>query len=201
MTPKKTQKLVYGVGINDLDEPVKVNGKYFKFYVVWTSMLQRCYSEKYQTKKPTYRGCSVCDGWLLLSNFKVWFDVNYREGMALDKDILVKGNKIYSPDTCRFVPQYINSLLCDSGAARGDLPLGVSAMKSKLKNGQITTTYEARCNDGHGSHPSETFKTIPEARQWYVTTKARIVKEQAAHALGAGDINGDVYKALIAREW
>ena len=201
MTPKKTQKLVCGIGVNDLTEPVKKNGRNLKFYDTWVHMLQRCYSEKCQTKKPTYRGCSACDEWLLLSNFKVWFDTNYRDGMSLDKDILIQGNKVYCPETCRFVPGYINSLMTDAGAIRGELPLGVSARKPNPKTSRVNTTYMARCSDGHGGELDKTFKTVAEARQWYITTKKKIANEQAIRGFEAGDITEDVYQALITREW
>ena len=201
MTPKKTQKLVYGVGINDLDEPVYKNGSHLKFYASWVSMLRRCYSEKYQTRFPSYKGCSVCPEWLLLSNFKEWFASNHRDGLALDKDILVKGNKVYSPKACSFVPQYINSLLTDAGAIRGELPCGVVAQKPNPKTRKISTTYTTSCWDGHGKKLTRTFKTVAEARQWYTTTKKKVTSEQAIYAFEAGDINGDVYQALITREW
>ena len=200
MTQK--QKLVYGVGVNDIDEPVKINGKPLKFYNTWKSMLKRCYSEKYQAKNPTYVGCGVCDEWLVLSNFKVWFDANYRTGMELDKDILIPSNKVYSPDTCQFVPHHINSLLTDDGANRGDYPLGVRARKPNPKTGKrVNVTYEASCRDGHGGKLHKTFKTVAEARQWYITTKKKVAKEQAIHAFEAGDITEDVYQALITRQW
>ena len=195
------QKLVQGVGINDLAEPVEINGKSLKFYNTWKSMLQRCYSEKRQTKKPTYRGCSVCDEWLSLSTFKEWFDANYRDGMELDKDILIPGNKVYSPEACSFVPGYINTLLTNAGAARGDYPLGVKAMKPNPKTRRINTTYEARCCDGHGKNLCKTFKTVPEAAAWYTMTKKKVADEQAIHAFGSGDITEEVYQALIIREW
>ena len=79
----------------------------------WENMKQRCYSEKYHKKYPTYKGCYVCDDWLNYDNFKKWFDKNYNsetmKDFVLDKDILVEGNKIYSPETCCFVPQEINN--------------------------------------------------------------------------------------------
>lgn len=79
----------------------------------WENMKQRCYSEKYHKKYPTYKGCYVCDDWLNYDNFKKWFEENYNpetmKDFVLDKDILVEGNKTYSPDTCCFVPQEINN--------------------------------------------------------------------------------------------
>ena len=197
----KTQKLICGVGINDLYGQNTQNGSKLKSYNTWKDMLARCYSEKCQAKKPTYVGCSVCDEWLILSNFKKWHDINYRENMALDKDILIPGNKIYSPEACSFVPQYINSLLTDAGAARGDLPLGVVAQKPSPKTNRVNTTYTALCSNGNGKLFRKTFKTVPEAAAWYVTTKKRVVKEQAIRAFEAGDITDDVYQALITREW
>ena len=198
---KQTQKLVYGVGINDLYGQTTQNGKQIKVYVVWRYMLERCYSESLQKKFPSYKGCSVCPEWLLLSNFKEWFDIPYRDGMALDKDILVKGNKVYSPRTCRFVPHHINSLMTDAGTIRGELPLGVSAQKPNPKTGRISTTYTAFCWDGHGKKLTRTFKTVAEARQWYITTKKKIANEQATRAFEDGEIMSDVYQALITRDW
>ena len=201
MTAKQTnKKLAYGTAVNDLAEPVYKNGSKLKFYGTWHHMLERCYSKKSLSKRPTYRNCSVCPDWLVLSNFKKWFDANYREGSTLDKDILIPGNKIYSPEECSFVPQYVNSLMTDAKAIRGDLPLGVRAHKPN-SHGQINTTYEAQCSNGNGKQMTKVFKTVAEARQWYIATKKKVANEQAIHALEAGDITGDVYQALITREW
>lgn len=95
---------VYGIGIigNGKYKPGR-NGKHSMQYKSWNEMLKRCYSEKYQSKYPTYKGCSVCDEWLNLQNFGRWFDNNYVDGLHLDKDIKTKGNKQYSPSTCTFV--------------------------------------------------------------------------------------------------
>ena len=91
-----------------------INHKPTRAYVHWYQMLRRCFSVKYQDKKPTYIGCQVCDEWLNFQNFAQWYEENYyevnEEEMHLDKDILVKGNKIYSPNTCIFAPKKINDL-------------------------------------------------------------------------------------------
>ena len=200
-TNTMTKRLVCGVGINDLAEPVYKNGSNLKFYGTWKHMLERCYSGKFQIKEPSYIGCSVCPDWLVLSNFKEWYDINCRDGLALDKDILIQGNKVYSPVTCRFVPGYINSLMTDDGANRGKLPLGVSAIRPDPKIGRINTTYMARCCNGNGKQTTKNFKTVEGARQWYSTTKKRVANEQAVRAFESGDITEDVYQALITREW
>lgn len=121
---RNSKKLVYGVGVKG-DGVATVNGKTTKAYVAWNHMLGRCYCPKSLSKYPTYTGCSVCNEWLFFPTFKEWFDNNYIAGFHLDKDLLVAGNKIYSPDTCVFVPPSINNLFTDHGRARGDYPIGV----------------------------------------------------------------------------
>lgn len=109
------ERTVYGVGYVGQGEYTTVkNGKHSKTYKVWTSMLQRCYSEKTLELNNTYLGCSVSDDWCNFQIFAKWFDENYYEikgeRVELDKDILFSGNKIYSSNTCLFVPQRINKL-------------------------------------------------------------------------------------------
>jgi len=95
---------VYGVGfVGDGEHKPRVNGKNSKPYKTWCGMLERCYSDKYQAKYPTYIGCSVDPIWHNFQNFTKWFDENYIEGYHLDKDCKIEGNKIYSPENCLFV--------------------------------------------------------------------------------------------------
>lgn len=105
--------LVMGVGINDANYPIKkrVCGKQVQdpFYAVWSGMLERCYSDKYHQKKPTYKDCTVCDEWLTFSNFKSWMERQDWEGKHLDKDFLSEDVKIYSPRTCVFVNPRLNA--------------------------------------------------------------------------------------------
>ena len=106
-------KLVLGVGFNDKTRPAKVDGKKVKEYALWQHMLERCFSEKYQTLYPTYRGCNVSDNFLSYSFFYDWCQEQIGFGKVdekgrswcLDKDLLVFGNKLYSETTCVFVPQ------------------------------------------------------------------------------------------------
>lgn len=135
---RKRDRLVCGVGVNDAGYNVygyeTVDGKckcvwICPFYRTWKSMVERCYSEKYQSKRPTYKGCSVCGEWLTFSNFKSWMKQQDWEGKQLDKDILKEENKVYCPEYCIFVDRSINSFVTDSGAARGDYMIGVSWYK------------------------------------------------------------------------
>lgn len=143
MQKSKTKRLVYGIGINDADYVVqkfenlgRVNGKKkikrlwtCPYYMRWCSVLERCNPKVQQTKKKTYLGVTICEDWKYFSKFKAWMEQQDWQGNVLDKDIVVFGNKIYSPETCRFVPDYLNKLLTLSDANRGKWPLGVSLRK------------------------------------------------------------------------
>lgn len=98
-------------------------------YKVWSDMLKRVYSEKYHIIKPTYREISLCEEWHNFQNFAEWFENNYKEGWRLDKDVICPDCKIYSPDTCDFLPDEINGMFISSKSYRGDLPIGVTKHK------------------------------------------------------------------------
>ena len=89
------------IGIGDYK--AKEGKSLSKPYAAWSGMIKRCYEEKRLKRNPTYRDCTVCDEWRNFQSFAKWFEKNYIEGYQLDKDILVDGNKIYSPEFCSFV--------------------------------------------------------------------------------------------------
>ena len=171
---------VYGVGYLGNEKTKDENGQTIKSYSVWTSMLMRCYSGEYQKKEPTYKDCSVCKEWHNYSNFKEWFDNNYYEienqTMNLDKDILHKGNKTYSPETCVFVPQDINTLFTKSDKARGKYPIGVYKPNDSNK-------FTARCNIfNNGKSKLKNlgyYNTIEDAFEVYKKFKEANIKQIA----------------------
>jgi len=143
-----------------------------KIYSLWHSLLSRCYSKKFQIKKPTYIGCSVCEEWHNFQNFGKWCEDNYYEVkdqiMHLDKDILLKGNKIYSPETCIFVPLHINEIFTKRQNHRGNYPIGVSVFKGKFR---------ARCNTNTGLQKTiGLFNTPEEAFTAYKKYKENYIK-------------------------
>ncbi|MCK5127637.1 MAG: hypothetical protein KAR42_15375 [candidate division Zixibacteria bacterium] len=173
---------VYGVGINDAWYMVvyEQNGVKIKcpYYAAWRYMLQRCYQEKYLDSRPTYRGCSVCDEWLIFSNFKLWMEKQDFLGKELDKDILIPGNKIYSPDACAFVNRHVNALLNDHSSARGKYPTGVHLEKARGK-------FRAKCSvEGRQVHIGY-FDSPKIASGAYSKFKAkevrRVAKSQEKH--------------------
>jgi len=170
------RKLVYGVGVNDADYmiTVVVNGKQMicPYYDTWWHMLRRCYSVAHHKKSPTYVGYMVCFTWHTFSVFRAWMEIQDWQGKDLDKDVINPGNKVYSPEKCRFISHSLNSLLNSNTANRGKYPIGVSFHKKKGK-------LRAQCkNNGTVQHLG--YYTTPEqAHQAYVTRKSAIILEQA----------------------
>jgi hypothetical protein len=198
----KKKKLVCGVGINDADYIVMIketigyeNGKQKQkfvwicpFYSRWRLMIQRCYSVKYQEKFPTYKGCFVCKEWLTFSKFRQWMQNQDWGGKQLDKDILVPGNKVYSPDTCVFVEKRVNVFLTESTASRGQHLIGASLDKTLNK-------FHAYCNDGSGKKKHlGLFDTELEAHKAWLAFKL-----EQAKILAAEQSDPRVAKALIER--
>lgn len=173
---------VYSAGIIGLEKTLDGEGKHLKSYKIWHNMLQRCYDERYKEKHPTYKECTVCDEWKFYKNFKDWYEENYYEmdnqHVTLDKDILAKGNKIYSPETCVFVPQNINSLFTKSDAKRGEYPIGVDWHKANQ-------VYQTRCRVfnvktlKNNSKYLGCYNTPQEAFNAYKKTKEENIKQVA----------------------
>lgn len=175
---RKKTKLVYGVGVNDVGSPTltTVNGvpRRCVFYRRWQAMLGRVYSKQFLERRPTYIGCSVIEEWHRLSNFKKWMIKQDWEGKELDKDIMVSGNKLYSPATCCFVSSSINNLINKKDNRRGNLPVGVSF-------NEVANTFSAKCSNGAGKaiHVG-CFNNQIEAYQAYLNFKSKTVRDMAS---------------------
>lgn len=181
---------VCGVGIVGEKYPLE-NGKQSKEYTVWVGMLDRCYSTTNNTRK-TYEGCEVASSFRYLPFFKDWChnQVGFGEkGFALDKDILVKGNKVYSPETCCFVPQEINNLLTNKKMGSKSIRSGVSFNKECGK-------YIVRFSKGSKSKHIGYFVTELEAFLAYKQAKEAYIKEVANK--WKDKIDPRVYEALIS---
>tara|TARA_R110002020_G_scaffold70727_3_gene183437 strand:+ start:475 stop:1053 length:579 start_codon:yes stop_codon:yes gene_type:complete len=184
-------KSFYGVGYNSKRKhKTKVNGKHTLAYEVWKGMLMRCYCPKYQAKKPTYKGCGVSGVWHDYQNFADWYELHdfSKSGYQLDKDILFTGNKIYSPETCCFVPHEINSLLNNNKALRGLYPQGVYFDKPM-------NMYRVRLNVNSQSIHLGYSDCPNEAHQIYIAAKEAYVKEKALE--WQDRVADDVFQALM----
>ena len=173
------RRVVFGVGINDSVKAIsKGRTRDDCDYYTWHGMIQRCYDKKFQEKHPTYTGCTVCDEWKTFSNFQKWFTNpanGYKEGYHLDKDILIPGNKIYSPDTCIFVPKRINCMFSGSSKKNENgLPMGVQYSASRQQYYPVLSGL-----DGKNIIDREYFRTAEEAWHVYAQYKKDYVESVA----------------------
>ena len=188
----KNRKLVEGVGVNDADYQTQptVNGKRIicPFYRKWHAMLIRCYSKKHLKSQPSYVGCSVCKEWLTFSTFKKWMVDQEWEGKHLDKDILNKGNKIYSPNGCIFVSNDINSLIVDSGKRRGKHPKGVHYQKAIGKFQVCCKIRGKSTHVGYYSNAIDASEAYIEFKREHIAKIALTQKEPLKSALLTYDV-------------
>lgn len=164
-------------------------GKIKRAYDVWQHMIKRCYND-HSKRYCRYggRGVKVCEEWHNFQNFEKWYNENYYEIkgeiIELDKDILIKNNKIYSQNTCLFVPQKINTIFIKSNSTRGDLPIGVSYISHTTKK------YVANCSIhnvlkhlGFYDTPEEAFRAYKTAKESYIKQVADEYKDKIPQKL------------------
>ena len=185
----------YGVGFIG----VGVYGKKDRRVIeIWSGMLERCYSLKSVVDNPSYVGVTVCEEWYNFQNFAEWcynqpfFSYKDERGnyYQMDKDIVDKGSRVYSPETCRFVPSCINKLLISCNKRRGDLPIGVFLEKR-------TGRFGAQIQDGSGKQkklgyfdtPEEAFQAYKEAKEIRIKCVAEFWKDRIPY---------DIYEVLMS---
>lgn len=199
----KPRKKVFGVGANDAGYAVQkfetigyVDGKQKQrrvwicpYYQTWKAMLERCYSAKYQERKPTYIGCTVSDEWLTFSNFRKWMEKQDWEGKQLDKDLLFEGNKVYSAEACVFLTQTTNSFTTDRGASRGKWLIGVDWNEQRKKFRSVCRNPFTKKTEHLGY-----FDCEQKAHNAWAKRKLEL-----AHELAAIQTDPRIAKALIDR--
>jgi len=128
-------------------------------------MLERCYSDKAIIRYPTYINCTVDPEWFSFMSFRSWMKVQDWKNNALDKDIKIKGNQIYSKDTCLFIPQTLNNFLNTQNKQRGQYPIGVSFCKTRKKYIAYISYNGISTNLGGYTSVEEASKVYQEARK------------------------------------
>lgn len=188
------ERRTYGIGyLGEGKYKTTENSKQTKCYKVWNSMLQRCYDDKFHKKEETYKNCEVCKEWLCFQNFAKWYYNNYYEiegeRIDLDKDILNKGNKIYSPENCIFVPEKINKLFPKRNKLRGNYPIGVCYIKSIGKFQASCNIYDYKENKtktrflGYYDVPEKAFQVYKKCKENNIKKVADYYKEQIPNRL------------------
>lgn len=181
MKPAK-RKPLFGIGINDYDGAMSIHGKNIPAYSAWKRIIERCSGRILD--KNCYKSVVVCDEWKYFSNFKIWFDENYRPGCDIDKDLFKNGDRlIYSPDTCCFLPKEINSSISRINKQ--------TPITHRYKKYEVYTT--ARSKRIHlGS-----FCTLNEAVAAYKMFREEHIKRLAQEYFDANKIERRVYDALM----
>ena len=183
---------VYGVGILGVKYQTKIDGISTKEYVLWKNMLERCYSDSFKKRRPTYEGCKVSENFLHYEYFYEWCHKQIgfsNKGWHLDKDLLIKGNKVYSEDSCIFLPREINQLLVKCTASRGKYLIGVCWCNTKK-------AFVARVGRSKGKQEHLWyFNTEIEAFNAYKQAKEAFIKEQANK--WESQIDDRAYNALM----
>lgn len=176
-------KTICGVAFTgDGIHKISIKNKLTIEYKTWHNMIGRCFVPQWQKQQKTYVDCTVCNEWLNFQNFAQWYKDNWYEvegeRMELDKDILIKNNKIYSPETCCFVPKRMNLLIINRKNYRGDTPLGVR----DTDNGSfhVTTNDEYGKLNYLGTYHSEklAFNTYKNFRENVYKKVANIYKDR-----------------------
>lgn len=183
----KYSPTVYGVGIIGDKYPTRQDGKHTLEYNRWHSMLQRGYEEKYNNKHPSYKDVYVSKEFLSYTTFYEWFHsqenlkvlIDNHISFDVDKDILFKGNKVYSVDTCVLVPERVNNLFVKNNANRGEYPIGTSLRDNKYITSQIKNINKTIYS---------TFNSVEDAWNWYKLEKENIIKNVAIEEYSKGTI-------------
>lgn len=175
---------VHGIGVLG-DEVAKVNGEHTAEYKVWSSMITRCHSSEYHKVQPTYKDCSVSDKFVFFSYFREWCNdqIGFKslddkgKPFALDKDVLIKGNKVYSEDTCAFLPREINNLMINCSKSRGDSAIGTCYSKAHKKYLSKIRKCGKLIHLGHFDSELEAFLVYKEAKEAYIKDVANKWKD------------------------
>ena len=148
-------------------------------YNYWRAMIYRCHSITKTRNSQAYINVEIHEPWYCFQNFAEWCNSRAdfkNDDWELDKDILIKVSKIYSPTTCCFVPKQVNLLFMRDINRRGEYPVGVCKNKK---------WFASSCAGRYLG----IFSTAEEAFMAYKVEKERMIREVA-----------DVYKEQLSSD-
>lgn len=151
----------------------KLSAIKYKEYCYWGNMATRCNNTNYSDKYPTYQEATMSTGFKDYNYFVEWCRSQpefFKDFWVLDKDILVPNNKVYSENTCCFIPPQINGFLTMRKSFVRDLPTGVSWCHSEGK-------YKTCCANLDGKNMTVgRFSDSETAFDAYVKTKNELAR-------------------------
>jgi hypothetical protein len=150
-----------------------------KAYIVWYNMKRRCYSAACQERQPTYIGCTMSENFSDFQFFAQWCQsqIGYAlQNYHIDKDMLICGNKLYSENTCVFIPASLNKFFNAHAATNTMYPQGVAIAAC----GKFTATLSidgkekhiALCNTPELAFAAYKVAKEAEALRWHKRLKA-----------------------------
>lgn len=189
---KAVKPVMYGRGYHGLLYTSSKEESYQR----WHWMMNRCYSQAVHELYSEYENCTVCKEWLNYSNFKLWYEEHqdsiksFDESFDLDKDILIKGNLVYSPETVCLVPKIINTLFVNTSGRknRGKYPLGVYYEKEKDSYRACMSFWGKRIKLGTFDTAEDAFCRYKEYKEDFIKDMAEQYKEK---------IPDKIYQAMI----
>ena len=165
---------VCGVGYLGVGKyPPSVGGKKTLAYVQWHGVIRRSYDLMHKKKQKSYEKVNVCEEWHCFDTYAEWFyqQKGWDKGFQLDKDILGKGVRVYSPETCCLVPREINTAVKYGYVNEKGLLAGVSISST----GKFIASLNIKKKKTHVG----VYDTQEEASAAYVEAKEAYVKELA----------------------
>jgi hypothetical protein len=165
------------------------SGKKTKSYGAWQNMIGRCYNVA-DWRYPRYggRGITVCGGWHNFQTYAKWYEENYRLGFVMDKDLRKPRSRVYSEETCEFIPQKVNKLLISNNKTRGSLPVGVYERRGR---------FHTDINLGRKRKYIGSFETSEAAFSAYKRQKEDYIKVVAKECFGNNEISEEIYNTLM----
>lgn len=171
---EKIKPVMYGIGYHGL----LYTNHNEESYKRWHYIMNRCYSKAIHDSFPNYDGCTVCEEWHNYSNFKLWYDEHiaeincFDEIFEIDKDILIKGNMVYSPETVCFVPKIINGLFSNYKSNNEDCPIGIYFETDSKKFRACMTLMGKNIKLGRFDTEEEAFARYKEYKESFIKKMA-----------------------------
>lgn len=154
-------------------------------YYKWSNMMQRCYDEITHKLKPYYAACTVCIEWHNFSNFRLWYMENEMgdRKLDLDKDILIPGNTVYSPETCTLVTHFTNTVFEDRG------------INSVIVKNNNTGKYDVSMTILGNKKDIGSYDTEEDGKKAYADYKQQYIVNLAKNNLGK--VPNKTYEAMM----
>lgn len=176
------RKPMFGRGIIDVDYVTHTKQGTCPYFIRWRNMFDRCYNENRSDRNLSYSSCEVCEDWYSFKSFRDWMTGQNWQDKHLDKDLIVKGNKIYHPSRCLLIDRELNMFLSNISNYKG-----YTKAKNRKKKYRVQISVNGKNNY------VDSFYTKEEAIECYKDAKRKLIQEWA----NKYKLDNIIYNALI----